>query len=70
MLQTPALHQPQPRAVYPQQHIRTPHLAPVRKVLAGLLLLLLLLLLLVTDDVGKQSPCERAFRHSSLCERL
>ena len=62
LLQTLAPHQLQPRAVYPQQHIRTPHLSPVRKILAGLLLLLLL----VTDNVGKQSPCERAFRHPSV----
>ena len=65
LLQTLAPHQLQPHAVYPQQHIRTPHLAPVRKILARLLLLLLLLL---TDDVGKQSPGERAFRHPSVRE--
>ena len=55
----PAPHQLRLFAVYPQQHIRTSHRAPVRKILAGLLLL-------VTDDVGKQSPRERAFRHPSV----
>ena len=63
-------HQLQPRcAVYPQQHIRTPHLAPVvgageenpgRVAGAGAGAGA------ATDDVGKQSPGERAFRHPSV----